>query len=324
MSAKSRIRTAIDDGLLALPAGNVTIIRPDASFDIGSFSDRDVTVCTTVAGDQKRWEMSGYATTSTIPKSEISVVSIPRSKAFAKSLVAQAAENSALVVVDGTKTDGIDSLFNATRKVLGDLPSVTKAHGRVFWFAGTDALKAWRVGAPERGEHGFFTTAGVFSDGAIDKGSVLLASALPKKLPKKLADLGAGWGYLSHAMLQKDGVETIDLYETEQLSLDCARLNINDPRAKFYWADVTDIQEKSVYDGVVMNPPFHTGRTGDPQLGQTFIQTAARILKPQGTLWMVANRHLPYEATLADLFAKVEELSGNGGFKIFKASRPKR
>jgi len=73
-----------------------------------------------------------------------------------------------------------------------------------------------------------------------------------------------------------------------------------------------------------MNPPFHTGRSVDPTLGRSFITASARLLKPQGMLWMVANRHLPYEKTLMAHFSKVVDLGGNARFKVLRAERPKR
>lgn len=324
MSAQSRLRTAIDDGLLDLSAGSVAVVRPDSTFDIGALAGCEVTISTSSYVDYAQWQGGGYAVSDQIPEADTIIVNVPRSKAQARSLVALAARSAKRVVVDGSKTDGIDSIFKACRKILGDLPSITKAHGRIFWFDATDALSDWIVGAPEKAAHGFYTTAGVFSDGAVDKGSALLADALPTKLPKRIADFGAGWGYLSKAVLEREGVESIDLVEAEKLSLDCARLNIADERAQYHWADATNFQSDAKYDAVVMNPPFHTGRNGDPSLGIAFIASAASLLKPQGTLWMVANRHLPYEAALSDKFVKVDELPGNGGFKLFKASRPKR
>ena len=39
---------------------------------------------------------------------------------------------------------------------------------------------------------------------------------------------------------------------------------------------------------------------------------------------MVANRHLPYEATLAAHFGKVDEVGGDARFKILNATRPVR
>jgi 16S rRNA (guanine1207-N2)-methyltransferase len=73
-----------------------------------------------------------------------------------------------------------------------------------------------------------------------------------------------------------------------------------------------------------MNPPFHAGRATDPSLGRAFIQSAARILAPNGKLWMVANRHLPYETTLSECFRNVDMIGGNGAFKVFHANRPLR
>uniref|UniRef100_A0AAN0MCT1 Class I SAM-dependent methyltransferase n=1 Tax=Yoonia rhodophyticola TaxID=3137370 RepID=A0AAN0MCT1_9RHOB len=175
---------------------------------------------------------------------------------------------------------------------------------------------------PEKGAHGYFTTAGVFSDGAIDRGSALLADALPSKLPGRMADLGAGWGYLAAPVLQRDGVAALDLIEAEALSLACARLNVSDPRAQFHWADATQFRPDAPYDGIVMNPPFHVSRTADPGLGRAFIQSASRMLTPNGKLWMVANKHLPYETTLSECFRNVDIIAGDAAFKVFHATKP--
>ena len=73
-----------------------------------------------------------------------------------------------------------------------------------------------------------------------------------------------------------------------------------------------------------MNPPFHTGRAAEPALGQAFIANAARLLKPAGQLWLVANRHLPYETPLNEAFASLTEVAGDNRFKILHAARPRR
>ena len=69
-----------------------------------------------------------------------------------------------------------------------------------------------------------------------------------------------------------------------------------------------------------MNPPFHSGRQADPRLGAAFIASAARLLTGAGRLWMVANRHLPYETVLAEYFAKVTEIGGDTRFKVIEAT----
>ena len=77
-------------------------------------------------------------------------------------------------------------------------------------------------------------------------------------------------------------------------------------------------------DHVVMNPPFHTGRDADPALGASFLAAAARNLAPSGTLWMVANRHLPYDRSLAALFREVAEIGGTPAYRLTRASLPLR
>src|SRR5690606_39356015 len=57
------------------------------------------------------------------------------------------------------------------------------------------------------------------------------------------------------------------------------------------------------YDFIVMNPPFHQGREAEPDMGRRIIKAAAVALKPGGRLLMVANRQLPYERTLAEVFS---------------------
>jgi len=322
--SQSRLSTAIDDGSLVLPAGKIAVMRPAADYDVAPLDRDDVMISQGYYPDFAAWSGAGYVVTPKAEPATVAIVVVPRSKALARDMIARAASWAELVIVDGQRTDGVDSHFKDCRKRLGDLPSIPKGHGRIFWFAGTDKFADWITPPPEKGAHGYFTTAGVFSDGAVDAGSAMLAEALPEKLPARMADLGAGWGYLAAPVLSRKGVQSLDLIEAEALSLDCARLNVIDPRAKFHWADATQFQTKPGFDGVVMNPPFHTGRASEPHLGRAFIAAAARVLASHGKLWMVANRHLPYEQALRESFRNVDEIAGNGAFKVFHASRPNR
>jgi 16S rRNA (guanine1207-N2)-methyltransferase len=124
--------------------------------------------------------------------------------------------------------------------------------------------------------------------------------------------------------LTREAVEELHLVEASHTALECAKSNVQDKRAQFHWADARGWKAPGPLDGVVMNPPFHTGRAAEPALGQAFIATAARLLTPSGKLWLVANRHLPYETVLAEKFAKVEELAGDNRFKVLLAERPRR
>lgn len=321
--SQPRFSTALTEGLLALPATTLRVMRAQPGYDLSDVEGAEITISHTFRPDVTAWETAGFTVADT--PAEATVVVLPKSKALGRAMIAEAASQSALVIVDGQKTESVDSLFKEVRKRLGDVPSLAKAHGRIFWFSGQiDAFADWAVSGSEVGEHGFHTTAGVFSDGAIDKGSSVLVAALPAKLSGRIADFGAGWGYLSAKVLERESVKSLDLIEAEKLSLDCARLNVTDPRAAFHWADATTFKAKEPYNAIVMNPPFHKGHASEPGLGQQFIAAAARNLSTSGHLWMVANRHLPYEAALHERFKNVDEVTGTSAFKVFHASRPKQ
>jgi 16S rRNA (guanine1207-N2)-methyltransferase len=124
--------------------------------------------------------------------------------------------------------------------------------------------------------------------------------------------------------LERDSISDLHLVEADHVALECARRNVADPRARFHWEDATRWAPDAPLDSVIMNPPFHTGRAGDPELGRSFIRAAAHMLKPRGNLYLVANLHLPYEAELAAHFIEVKELAGNNRFKILHGARPTR
>ena len=62
------------------------------------------------------------------------------------------------------------------------------------------------------------------------------------------------------------------------------------------------------------------GYLEDPDLGAA----AAEALKPGGRLWLVANRHLPYEQTLNERFGEVRVAGERDGFKVIAAIKARR
>ena len=43
------------------------------------------------------------------------------------------------------------------------------------------------------------------------------------------------------------------------------------------------------------------------------------MLKKGGVMWLVANRHLPYEAEINEAFKRVRMAADAGGYKLFEA-----
>lgn len=159
---------------------------------------------------------------------------------------------------------------------------------------------------------------GVFAWDRIDGGSALLAEALPP-MKGAGADLGCGYGALATVVLRSTAVTSLKLVDLDRRAVEAAKRNVEDPRATFAWADARTLEDTGDLDFVVMNPPFHDGGAEDRRLGQAFVRKAAGLLKKGGVLWLVANRHLPYEAELNAAFKRVTPLGDGGGYKLFEA-----
>ncbi len=283
------------------------------------------TVLQRFAPDHDQWARRGVTTTLAAEGPFAAAVVFPaRARDLSESRIAEAcaAVPDGLVVVDGPKTDGIEPLLKAVRSRVPLAGQVSKAHGKCFWFASTPDFADW-ARAPSRNAQGMWTAPGVFSADAQDPGTDMLLAALPDKLGAQVADLGAGWGGLASGILRREAVGTLHLVEADRTALDCAERNLDDPRARFHWADALTWTAPERLDAVVMNPPFHVGRAPDPALGRAFITAARKMLKPSGNLWLVANRHLPYESQLESDFRHFEEIAGNSRFKILHGYRPK-
>ena len=321
-----RLPIALERGLATLPdTGLIGVFGARAGDRLDALPKDRAQVVTRHYPDHAHFASLGYdVTTSPSESYALAIVVIPRAKDEARHMITQASRLSeGAIIVDGQKTDGIDGVLKELRTKADVGEALSKAHGKIAVVEEAD-VDDWLAGESPPLEGRFRTAPGVFSADGIDPGSALLAEALPASLKGRVVDLGAGWGYLADAVLKRDGVEHLDLVEADHLALTMARHNIDDDRAEFHWADARTFRPDFPADHVATNPPFHTGRRADASLGQAFIKQAAVILRPKGALWLVANRHLPYESVLKDAFAETRVLTETPSYKIFHASSPRR
>ncbi|MDR2873003.1 MAG: class I SAM-dependent methyltransferase [Xanthomonadaceae bacterium] len=269
----------------------------------------------------------------------------PRQREEARALLARAVSLAApagIVVACMENGEGAKSGESDLKLLAGPGGSLSKRHCRVFWtpplpdtvdgallsrWLALDEPRSVRTHGEMGGE--FLSRPGIFSWNRIDPASSLLARHLPANLAGQGADLGVGYGYLADAVLSRcPRIVRLDLYDAEARALALAERNLAryapTVDLRYRWHDVTTgLQER--YDFIVSNPPFHgQGREGRPEIGQRFIATAAAALRPSGRLWMVANRHLPYEKMLSGRFGEVRVVADDRGFKVIEAIGAKR
>ena len=269
---------------------------------------------------------------------------------FAKA--AELLEPGGTLLVSMPNTAGAGRFEKELSRATGGIHSIQKNKCRAFHAVKSDSwdealFSEWRALGDRRVIPGtdFVTEAGIFSSDHIDPGSKLLADHLPASLRGKAADLGAGWGFLTDALLKRcPKMESVDLYEADARSLACAEKNLarhmsgiapaGDPLAlesspclmgdetaiRFHWHDVTTgLPEK--YDTILMNPPFHTGQATDVDLGRAFLRVAAASLNRGGKLLLVANRQLPYEAELTALRLSWRKVAEDPVYKLLFADQ---
>ncbi len=319
-----RLRLAEASGLTFPTEGLIGLFHPGTEDAFPDLPRGRTLVITPHAATHAAFTAQGFSVQTEPPTKgslAFAIVCLPRSRAEALDLLAAAAEaTTGLIVVDGQKTDGIEAVLKLLAARVPVSEPIVKAHGRLAWFSATP-LPEWRI--KPRLVAGFWVRPGLFSAEGPDPGSQLLVEALPEALSGVAVDLGAGWGYLSQRLLERaPRLSALHLVESDARALALARQNVTDPRAVFHWADATRPVPGLRADVAVMNPPFHDGRAARPELGAAFISAAAAMLNPGGVLWLVANRHLPYEAPLTATFRTVQALGEKGMYKLIRAAGP--
>ena len=206
------------------------------------------------------------------------------------------------------------------RKRLKPLESLSQQHCRLMRLdpdllpTEGDPLELRQVGD-------FVSCPGLFSWDRIDPGSQLLLEFLPAELTGRGADLGCGPGLLARGLLQR-GCTQLDLVDVDQRAVRAAWLNCaEDQRCRALWLDLVNEAAPGNYDWVTLNPPFHGQGQEQRSLGIALLSRAAQSLRRGGTLWLVANEHLPYHEVLEHLSLHSIEVRQQRGYKLFRCRK---
>ena len=331
---------ALNEADLVPETGGILCLRAEAVPFLMSLPKERLTCQNSFKPDHDALKAAGFTVlppeAETLPAASLTIVLPPRQRDEMRALFARAMRDApvgGVIAACLPNTLGAKTGEKILAELSGETQSLSKHKCRAFWAVKTDSWNAalaeeWIAFDPpqEVADGALWSRPGLFSWDRVDAGSELLADSVPEWIRGRGADFGAGQGYLSREVLANcKHVESMDLFEAEYRALACQQKNLEGfSNWTSHWADVTRDTPKTEYDFIVMNPPFHTGRADAAALGQEFIRAAASALKSGGTLWMVANRHLPYEGVLSECFKTHEMLEDDGGYKILRAEKPKR
>ncbi len=164
-----------------------------------------------------------------------------------------------------------------------------------------------------------------FAEGKLDEGTRLLIEALDVHATDVALDIGCGAGYIGMNIAEVASKGHVTMVDASLVAVDAARNMVKQSglsNIQVLASNGTHAVKEQRFDLVVTNPPFHLGGVQTTETGERFIREAARVLRPRGRFYLVANRFLKYESTLQTCFHDFEEVGGNTRYKVLLATNP--
>ncbi len=165
---------------------------------------------------------------------------------------------------------------------------------------------------------------GIFSWDHLDAGSRALIDAMEIRPEDSVLDLGCGYGIVGAvaARLAYSGAVTMVDADIEAVESTLRTISANHLRnCEALLSDAGSELGAETFDAVVTNPPFHSGRDSDTRIAKQFISASARVLRPQGRLFLVANKFLPYEKCIRAAFGNVGTAYSSPSYKVLVARK---
>ncbi|MFT5721496.1 MAG: 23S rRNA (guanine1835-N2)-methyltransferase [Motiliproteus sp.] len=167
--------------------------------------------------------------------------------------------------------------------------------------------------------------AGVFSREKLDIGTRLFLQHLPgSELPRTIIDLGCGNGLVGLIAAERNPHAPLIFVDDSYRALASARDNFGaafgSERSALFQADnCLESFASDSADLILSNPPFHQQQAIGDHIAKQMFSDAKRVLKQQGELWVIGNRHLGYHVQLRKLFGNCELVATNPKFVVLKA-----
>ena len=171
----------------------------------------------------------------------------------------------------------------------------------------------------------------LFSANSIDIGTRFLLENFNKiqfaREVDTIIDVGSGNGILGLSLLPHFPQAHLCLTDISYSAYESAMATIQqnnyyDDRIDLVIDNSLDYFKSNFADLIVINPPFHENHKVSLSPALAIFNDCARVLKNNGQLIIVANKHLGYHAHLTKSFSQVQVINKNEKFVIISALSP--
>lgn len=165
----------------------------------------------------------------------------------------------------------------------------------------------------------FVSRPGVFAGLALDGGTRLLIEAMRLNPTDTVLDLGCGSGVIGLVAARLCSQGHVTLVDASSMAVEAARrtLALNGvTNAEVLLSDCAAAVFDREFDVVVTNPPFHQGFGVEYDVARQFIVDAARVLRPGGRLYLVANRFIRYDRWIEEAFGNVTTVYQDNRYRV--------
>ncbi len=166
----------------------------------------------------------------------------------------------------------------------------------------------------------FATAAGVFSRGAVDRGTRLLLDAVTPEGAEHILDLGCGYGVVGIVMAARAPRGRVLLVDVNPRAVALAEENIRlngVANAEARVGDGCAPVAGMAFDLILLNPPIRAGRAVVLRL----VRESRACLRPGGRMCLVARTSQGARTLgrlMAGIFDEVAEVERGGGFRVYE------
>ncbi len=207
-------------------------------------------------------------------------------------------------------------------------PSLARKKARLIFVSVNGQLKRENNPYPiyyqlENTDYRICNHANVFSRDSLDIGTRFLLEHLPKKIgANDIVDLGCGNGILGLMLASYNKSAQLYFVDESYMAIASAKETFysafTERQATFCVADGLMNFDSEAIDLIICNPPFHQQNTVGNQIALSMFKQSFRVLRNEGELWVIGNRHLGHHIELKKIFTRYDVVASNEKFVIWR------